>query len=149
MLTIQPIKPGQIEAAKAVVTAVCVEFFGRAPVNFGDMNDLAAHYAPPSGTFLVLMDGDQVAGTGAIRRIDDQVCELKRMWFLPAYRGIGQGTRMAEALFAFARAAGYSWIRLDTDPVLEAANRLYQRLGFTEVRRSAKGPCIIFMEKKL
>lgn len=120
---IQSLCEDRIDGARAVITEVCLEFFGRAPVDFEDMGD-SSHYAPPSGTFMVLMDGDRVAGTGAIRRIDGETCELKRMWFLPAYRGLGHGTRMSEGLLAFARSAGYKRVKLDTSPILEAASRL-------------------------
>ncbi|MGA2685022.1 MAG: GNAT family N-acetyltransferase [Verrucomicrobiota bacterium] len=139
----------QIGEAKAVITAGCFEFFGEAPVDFGDMDRISSQYVKPSGIFLVLMDDRRVVGTGAIRRLDEQICELKRMWFLPAYRGKGFGTRMAEQLFEFARSAGYRRVRLDTLPLLEAANRLYQRLGFYPVERYNDGPGTIFMEKCL
>jgi putative acetyltransferase len=148
-LTIQRLKPDQIDAAKAVVIAGCLEFFDHIPTFFEDMDQIATRYAEPSGIFLVLMDGDRVVGTGAIRRLDDETCELKRMWFLPEYRGQGQGTKMSELLFEFARAAGYKRIRLDTSPLLLAANKLYQRLGFRPIDRYNAGPGEIFMEKDL
>lgn len=148
-LTIQPLKPSQIEEAKAVITKGCFEFFGRLPADFEDMADLSSHYGAPGGTFLVLMDGDQVVGTGAIRRLDARTCELKRMWFLPAYRGRGLGTKMAGLLLEFARAAGYKQIRLDTAPELKTANKLYQRLGFYFIERYNEGHAAIFMEKRL
>src|SRR5277367_1730894 len=97
-LTIQPLDGSQIEAAKAVITEVCFEVFGRAPAKFEDMDAISSQYAAPSGTFLVLMDGERVVGTGAIRRLDEQTCELRRLWFLPAYRGKGYGTKMSELL---------------------------------------------------
>lgn len=106
-------------------------------------------YREPHGTFLVLLDSERVVGTGAIRRLDEQTCELKRMWFLPAYRGKGYGARMSQALLGFARSAGYQRVRLDTAPVLAAANRLYQRLGFYPIDRYNDGPGTIFMEKCL
>jgi putative acetyltransferase len=71
------------------------------------------------------------------------------MWFLPAYRGKGYGARMAELLLEFARSAGYTRVKLDTSPVLAAANKLYQRLGFHPIERYNDGPCTIFMEKRL
>lgn len=126
-----------------------MEFFGRAPVAFEDMDNISAHYREPSGTFLVLMDDLRIVGTGAIRRLDEQTCELKRMWFLSAYRGKGYGTRMSELLFDFARAAGYRLERLDTVPLLEAANKLYLRLGFYRIERYNDGPGTVFMEKRL
>ena len=113
------------------------------------MDEVLSQYAEPSGIFLVLKDGDRVVGTGAIRRLDDQTGELKRMWFLPAYRGQGHGARMARLLLEFANSAGYQRVRLDTSPVLAAANKLYQRLGFRPIERYNDGPCAVFMEKVL
>jgi putative acetyltransferase len=147
--TIQRLTDSQIEAAKAVIVHGCLEFFGQPPAEFEDMDRISSVYTDPFGTFLVLLDGERVVGTGAIRRLDEQICELKRMWFLPAYRGQGYGTRMSEALFEFARSAGYKRVRLDTAPVLAAANRLYQRLGFYPIERYNDGPGTIFMEKRL
>jgi putative acetyltransferase len=148
-VTIQRLTENQIDAAKTVVIAGCLEFFGHVPTFFEDMDQISTQYAEPFGTFLVLLDGDRVVGTGAIRRLDDQACELKRMWFLPAYRGKGHATKMCELLFAFARSAGYQRIRLDTSPLLLAANKLYQRLGFQPIDRYNAGPGTIFMEKNL
>lgn len=147
--TIQRLTDSQIEAAKSVIAEGCLEFFGQPPAEFEDMDNISSAYREPSGTFLVLMDGERVVGTGAIRQFDVQTCELKRMWFLPAYRGKGYGAKMSEALFQFARSAGYKRVRLDTAPELAAANRLYQRLGFYSIERYNDGPCAIFMEKCL
>ncbi len=148
-VTIQQLTDCQIEAAKAVVFEGCMEFFGEGPVAFADMDNISSQYGGPSGIFLVLMDENRVVGTGAIRRLYGQTCELKRMWFLPAYRGRGDGTRIAGLLFEFARSAGYKRVRLDTVPELEAANRLYHRLGFHPIERYNDGPGTIFMEMQL
>jgi putative acetyltransferase len=138
-----------IPAAREVVTRGCIEFFGHAPIAFEDMAAISAFYAEPSGTFLVLLAGQQVVGTGAIRRLDDQTCELKRLWLLPAYRGRGHGLRMLRQLLDFAIAAGYQRVRLDTAPEMKAANQLYQHLGFYPIERYNDGPAAIFMEKLL
>lgn len=148
-MTIQRLTSDQIEAAKQVITAVCLEMFGHPPQVFDDMDQTSEQYAEPAGIFLVLMDDRQVVGTGAIRRLDAETCELKRMWFLPEYRGQGHGTKMAERLFSFARSAGYRQVRLDTDPRLERANKLYHRLGFQSIERYNNGPGVLFMEKEL
>jgi len=146
-LTIQRLTDSQIEAAKTVIAQGCLEFFVQPPAKFEDMDKISSMYREPSGIFLVLLDGDRVVGTGAIRRLDEQTCELKRMWFLPAYRGNGYGRKISEALLEFARSAGYRRIRLDTSPLLTTANRLYQRLGFHPIERYNDGPGTIFMEK--
>ncbi|HEY1790383.1 MAG TPA: GNAT family N-acetyltransferase, partial [Verrucomicrobiae bacterium] len=100
-LTIQRLTDSQVEAAKAVIVQGCFEFFGQMPAEFEDMDRLSSVYREPNGTFLALLDGERVVGTGAIRHLDEQTCELKRMWFLPDYRGKGYGRRMSEALFEF------------------------------------------------
>jgi putative acetyltransferase len=148
-VAIERLSEGQVQAAKGVIAAGCREFFGEEPADFRDMEKVSVEYREPWGTFLVLLDGECVVGTGAIRRLDEETCELKRMWFLPAYRGKGWGTRMAELLLAFARGAGYKRVRLDTSPLLAAANRLYARLGFQAIERYNCGPCTVFMEKRL
>jgi putative acetyltransferase len=148
-VTIHCLIDSQIDSAKAVVIAGCIEFFGHPPLVFGDMDQISNQYTEPAGTFLVLLDDDLVVGTGAIRRLDDQTCELKRMWFLPNYRGKGHGTKMCELLFAFARSAGYRRVWLDTVPELVAANKLYHRLGFQPIDRYNDGPGTIFLQKML
>ncbi|MFN7138320.1 MAG: GNAT family N-acetyltransferase [Limisphaerales bacterium] len=145
---IRPLQPEDIEAAKGVIVAGCREFFGTEPAAFEDMDTLS-QYAPPQGLFLVLTCGNIVVGTGAVRSIDQETCELKRMWFLPSYRGHGFGKQMAEMLLDFARSAGYRRILLDTDPRQLAAQRLYQKLGFKRIDRYNDGPCSIFLEKVL
>ena len=113
------------------------------------MERVAKGYAPPFGVFLVVLDDDRIVGTGAIRRLDESLCELKRMWLLPEYRGRGYGTLVADRLLDFARNVGYSRIRLDTAPELHRATRLYERLGFARIKRYNDGPCTIFMERPL
>ncbi|MGE0702326.1 MAG: GNAT family N-acetyltransferase [Vicinamibacterales bacterium] len=148
-VSIEPLHLGDVEAAKDVIRQVCLEVFGTEPVNFEDMDQVSIQYVPPSGTFLVLRDGDSIVGTGAIRRLDERVCELKRLWFLPAYRGRGLGQMMAERLLEFARTAGYERVRLDTSLQLKAANRLFGRLGFRPIDRYNNGPGTVFLEKDL
>jgi putative acetyltransferase len=126
-----------------------MEFFGQAPVDFEDMEDLQSHYPGDDGAFLVLTDNDKVVGTGAIRRLDNTTCELKRMWFLKEYRGQGWGKQMAQMLLNRAAQMGYTTVRLDTAPELEQAIRLYRKLGFQPIERYNEGPCTLFMEKRL
>jgi putative acetyltransferase len=149
MIQIRPIREDEIEAATRVIEAVCLEFFGQAPAEFEDMENIHLHYSGDIGTFLVLTDGEEVVGTGAIRRLDENTCELKRMWFLKEYRGRGLGKQMAQMLLASARQKGYKRVRLDTSPKLEQAVGLYSRLGFRFIERYNSGPCSLFMEKEL
>lgn len=167
MIQIQPIQPHQIEAARQVIATVSHELFARGPTTpeaverllrhwdkldaLQDMDDIAAYYFNHRGLFLVVLDGDRVVGTGAIRRLEEEIAELKRMWLLKEYRGQGWGRRLAERLLLFARHTGYQKVRLDLyDPDRqEQALSFYQRLGFSFIDPYNDGGCAVFMEKVL
>jgi putative acetyltransferase len=101
-----------------------------------DMDDVQQTYFENDGIFLVITDDDQIIGTGAIRKLDDTTCELKRVWLLFEYHGRGLGYRIIQELLAFARADGYRLIRLETDRDNQSrAYNLYKRLGFYEIPR--------------
>jgi putative acetyltransferase len=100
------------------------------------MDELQQTYFNNAGMFLVLTDDDQIIGTGAIRKINEEICELKRLWLLFEYHGKGLGYRMIQELFAFARQKGYQRVRLETERDSQSrAFDLYKRLGFYEIPR--------------
>jgi putative acetyltransferase len=116
-----------------------------------ELTDLPGCYARPRGRLLVAWVGEEAAGCVALRLLDGNVCEMKRLYVRPAFRGGGVGKQLVEAIIAEARQIGYAVMRLDTVPKLEAATRLYEALGF--VRRNAyyETPVVetIFMERAL
>ena len=79
-----------------------------------DMDDFQQAYVENRGLFYVVTDDDKVVGTGAIKKYDDKVAELKRLWLLEEYHGLGIGYRVVSLLFDFARAQGYERIWLQT-----------------------------------
>ena len=157
MIEIKPIQSHQIEEVKRVIIAVCNEIWQlpeeviRHYDAMSDLDDVQSHYFDNKGTFLVLIDQERVVGSGAIRRLSDDICELKRMWFLKDYRGRGLGTKMAQMLLDFARITDYKKVRIDMiDEQKQAqALKLYQRLGFYFIDRYNTSPCTVFMEKML
>jgi putative acetyltransferase len=98
-----------------------------------ELATLPGRYAPPGGRLLVGSVDGRVVGCVGVRRLDDQTCEMKRLFVNADARGSGLGRVLAEASIAAARGLGYRRMRLDTVPGMETAQALYTRLGFTEI----------------
>lgn len=148
MINVRQIESDEAPAAKQLIYRVAHRVFQdtrpleesivyyEAGGQLHDMDELQQAYFDNDGIFLVMTDDDQIIGTGAIRKIDDEVCELKRLWLLFEYHGKGLGYRMMRELLSFARAKGYARIRLETDQGHQnRAFDFYKRLGFYEIPR--------------
>jgi GNAT superfamily N-acetyltransferase len=98
-----------------------------------ELANLPGKYAPPSGTLLLAMEGQRAVGCGALRRlgpIQDRTCEMKRLYVCSKARSVGIGSQIANRLIQEGVRLGYSTMLLDTLEWLEAANHLYESLGF-------------------
>lgn len=98
-----------------------------------ELAGLPGRYAAPTGALLLALDGQEAAGCVALRQIEDSVCEMKRLYIRPGYRGHHLGRRLTEKIVEEARARGYSLMRLDTLDTLTEAMNLYASLGFIEI----------------
>ncbi len=94
---------------------------------------LPGAYAPPKGGLWFAKADGEIAGIAGVRPFKDGLCEMKRLWIRPAFRGLGLGRRLAESTIAAARAAGYRAMCLYTLGHMTAARALYEILGFREI----------------
>ena len=148
MIRIRQIEPHEVSIAKDLIYRVAHRIFQdtrpleesvafyESKGTLDDMDDIQQTYFENDGILLVMTDNEQIIGTGAIRRLENTTCELKRVWLLFEYHGKGLGYRMIQELLAFARRKGYQRIRLETDRDGQSrAYDLYKRLGFYEISR--------------
>jgi putative acetyltransferase len=106
-----------------------------------ELKNLPGAYAPPSGRLLLAHHLGRTAGCVALRQIDRQVCEMKRLYVRPAYRGEGVGRMLVDCVIAEARSIGYERMRLDTiESSMQDAIALYRRRGFREIAPYRSNP---------
>jgi GNAT superfamily N-acetyltransferase len=106
-----------------------------------ELAGLPGEYAPPSGRLLLASCNGEAAGCVALRKLEAEICELKRLYLREKFRGAGLGRTLALAIIAEARGIGYCKMRLDTiGPSMREAVALYHRLGFREIAPYRNNP---------
>lgn len=162
MIEIRPIQQHEVPEAKRVIFSVAFEIFREASTleesiakysaqgKLSEMDDVQKNYFNNGGTFLVTVSDGRIIGTGAIRFLEEGVCELKRLWLLLEYNKQGHGYRMMEELLRIARQKGYKAMRLLTDPIVQKnAVEFYKRLGFYVIPSFGDDPDDMGMEMML
>ena len=146
--------PGQIaqarelflEYAQSLGFSLCFQNFDK------ELANLPGDYAPPDGRLLLAEFEGQVAGCVALHKLEDGICEMKRLYLRSQFRGKGLGRAIADRIIAEARMIGYQRMRLDTvEPVMKDAVAMYRRIGFREIAPYCKNPIAgaLYMELQL
>lgn len=98
-----------------------------------ELNHLEAKYGPPYGRLYLARCDGQTAGCIGLRRLDNQCCEMKRLYVRLSFRGRRIGDSLIRRIIADAKEIGYSSMLLDTLPFLQSAIHMYEQYGFYRI----------------
>jgi len=117
-----------LEYAQSLGFSLCFQNFDK------ELANLPGDYAPPEGRLLLAEFEGQLVGCVALHKLEPRICEMKRLYLRPQFRGKGLGRVLADRIVAVARQIGYKCMRLDTvEPVMKDAVGMYRKLGFKEI----------------
>jgi ribosomal protein S18 acetylase RimI-like enzyme len=124
-----------LEYAQSLGFSLCFQNFDQ------ELANLPGDYAPPDGRLLLAEFEGQVAGCVALHKLEEGICEMKRLYLRPQFRGKGLGRALANRIIAESRGIGYQRMRLDTvEPVMKDAVGMYRRIGFREISPYCANP---------
>jgi putative acetyltransferase len=135
-----------LEYADSLGFSLCFQNFDE------EVRNLPGAYDLPYGRLLLAQDSEALAGCVALRKLEGDVCEMKRLYVRPAYRGKGIGRLLVDRVIAEARVIGYQRMRLDTiESSMKGAIALYRKIGFREIPAYRTNPIdgALYMELML
>jgi ribosomal protein S18 acetylase RimI-like enzyme len=141
-----PIRELFLEYASSLGFSLCFQSFDQ------ELASLPGEYAPPEGRLILATSNGQPSGCAALHKLDQEICEMKRLYVRPRYRGRGLGRELAEKIIAAALQIGYKKLRLDTvEPKMQTAVAMYRQLGFREIPPYRSNPIegALYMELEL
>jgi len=135
-----------LEYAQSLGFSLCFQNFDH------ELAALPGDYVPPEGRLLLAEFEGQLAGCVALHKIESSICEMKRLYLRPQFRGKDLGRMLADRIIAEARQIGYQHMRLDTvEPVMRNAVAMYRKIGFREIAPYCANPIAgaLYMELQL
>jgi len=134
-----------LEYARSLGFDLCFQDFE------GELAALPGKYAEPDGCLLVVKRGNEACGCVALRKLGDQICEMKRLYVKPGFRKHGLGKELIERVINEAKQRGYKFMRLDTLATMQSAIKLYKAYGFYEIPAYTFNPIpdAVYLELRL
>lgn len=139
---IRSIAPADDASVARIIRTVMPEFGADGPgfaIHDPEVDHMSAAYAAERSAYFVIVHEGVVRGGGGIAPLtglENDTCELRKMYFLPEIRGLGAGRALIEHCLSFARQAGYRRCYLETLTGMDRAARLYEQVGFTRLPKA-------------
>jgi len=135
-----------LEYAQSLGFSLCFQNFDQ------ELANLPGDYCPPDGRLLLAEYDGKLAGCAALHKLEDGICEMKRLYLRPQFRGKGLGRALAERIISEARQIGYRSMRLDTvESAMRDAVAMYRKIGFRQIAPYCSNPIpsALYMELQL
>lgn len=134
-----------LEYAEPLGFSLCFQDFDK------ELAELPGEYAPPTGRLILAFVDSIPCGCVALRKLEEGICEMKRLYIKPGFRGKGFGKLLVNAVIEEAKKIGYTKMRLDTVPKMKEAINLYIEIGFKEIEPYRENPIdgALYMEMDL
>jgi len=134
-----------LEYAESLDFSLCFQNFDN------ELANIPSQYSPPNGHLFLALSENEPIGCVGVRSFEKDICEMKRLYVKPEYRGKGAGKELAVSAIKSGKELGYEYMRLDTLSSMETANQLYKSLGFIEIKSYRDNPIdgAIYMELNL
>ncbi|MBN4065719.1 GNAT family N-acetyltransferase [Candidatus Amoebophilus asiaticus] len=98
-----------------------------------ELRELPGEYASPDGCLLIANIENKPVGCVAFRKINEKVCEMKRLYVKAEYKGKRVGKALVDQIITESKNTGYEFMRLDTHPWMVQAKEIYRQAGFKEI----------------
>jgi ribosomal protein S18 acetylase RimI-like enzyme len=134
-----------LEYAESLGFSLCFQDFDN------ELAGLPGEYAPPTGCLILSVVNSIPCGCVALHKLEEGICEMKRLYIKPEFRGKGFGKLLVNAVIDEAKKIGYTKMRLDTVPQMKEAINLYREIGFKEIEPYRENPIdgALYMEMDL
>ena len=114
-----------------------------------DITDIKKYYMDNNGDFEVIEFKGNIIGSYGVYRIDEETCELRKMYLDKNFQSLGLGNIMMENSIKLAKALGYKRVILQTNSVLYKALKLYEKYGFEEIKEKVCERCDLAMVRDI
>jgi putative acetyltransferase len=159
MAIIRKVLPEDNAALAVVIRSVLVEL-GVPKVGTAyedpELDDMFSTYDKARNAYFVVEEDGEILGGAGIAPLAGEhpsICELQKMYFSPATRGLGLGKQMMDSCLAFAKENNYSLCYLETLPYMKAAQKLYRKTGFDYIEgplgNTGHTSCNVWLTKSL